>query len=101
MTAGPQTVIDRVTLIVSDLDRAEEDYVRTFGCCVEQRSDIERSLTGVLCIHQPERAGDEQALTALDAVVGLGCRIAPDQAAVAELAADRGDGAQYPRVGGG
>ena len=52
MTAGPPTVIDRVTLIVSDLDRAEEDYVRTFGCCVEQRSDIERSLTGVLCIHQ-------------------------------------------------
>ena len=52
MTAGPPTVIDRVTLIVSDLDRAEEDYVRTFGCSVEQRSDIEPSLTGVLCIRQ-------------------------------------------------
>ena len=32
MTAGPQTVVDRVTLIVSDVDRAEEDYVTTFGC---------------------------------------------------------------------
>ena len=52
MTAGPQTVIDRVTLIVADLDRAEEDYVATFGCSVEQRGDIERSLTGVLCIRQ-------------------------------------------------
>ena len=52
MTAGPQTVIDRITLIVSDLDRAEEDYVTTFGCCVEQRGDIEPSLTGVLCIRQ-------------------------------------------------
>ena len=52
MTAGPQTVVDRVTLIVSDVDRAEEDYVTTFGCCVEQRGDIERSLTGVLCIRQ-------------------------------------------------
>jgi catechol 2,3-dioxygenase-like lactoylglutathione lyase family enzyme len=52
MTAGPQTVIDRVTLIVSDVDRAEEDYVTTFGCCVEQRGDIDPSLTGVLCIRQ-------------------------------------------------
>ena len=52
MTAAPRTVVDRVTSIVSDVDRAEEDYVTTFGCCVEQRSDIERSLTGVLCIRQ-------------------------------------------------
>jgi len=44
------TVIDRITLIVSDLDRAEEDYVRTFGCRIEHRSDIEPSLTQVLCI---------------------------------------------------
>jgi catechol 2,3-dioxygenase-like lactoylglutathione lyase family enzyme len=43
-------VIDRVTLIVSDLDRAEDDYVRTFGCSVEQRADIELSLTRVLCV---------------------------------------------------
>ena len=40
MTTRPETVIDRVTLIVSDLDRAEDDYVRTFGCSVEQRGDI-------------------------------------------------------------
>ena len=35
MTTNPDVVIDRITLIVSDLDRAEEDYVRTFGCSVE------------------------------------------------------------------
>jgi hypothetical protein len=29
-------VIDRITLVVSDLDRAEEDYVRSFGCIVEE-----------------------------------------------------------------
>ena len=52
MTTKPEVVVDRVTLIVSDVDRAEEDYVTTFGCCVEQRGDIERSLTGVLCIRQ-------------------------------------------------
>jgi catechol 2,3-dioxygenase-like lactoylglutathione lyase family enzyme len=50
MTTGPDVVIDRITLIVSDLDRAEEDYVGTFGCRVENRADIEPALTGVLCI---------------------------------------------------
>ena len=43
-------VIDRVTLIVSDLDRAEDDYVATFGCTVDHRASIEPALTGVLCI---------------------------------------------------
>jgi len=52
MTAGPDVVIDRVTLVVSDLDRAEEDYVRTFGCRVEQRGDIDPALIRVLCIRQ-------------------------------------------------
>jgi catechol 2,3-dioxygenase-like lactoylglutathione lyase family enzyme len=52
MTAGPRAVIDRVTLIVSDLDQAEDDYVRTFGCSIEQRADIDPSLTRVLCIRQ-------------------------------------------------
>lgn len=52
MTTRLQTVIDRITLIVSDLDRAEDDYVRTFGCSVEQRDDIEPSLTRVLCVVQ-------------------------------------------------
>src|SRR5262252_3347812 len=52
MTTGPEAVIDRVTLIVSDLDRAEEDYVRTFGCQVEQRGDIDPALTRVLCIRR-------------------------------------------------
>jgi catechol 2,3-dioxygenase-like lactoylglutathione lyase family enzyme len=47
MQAG---LIDRITLIVSDLDRAEDDYVRTFGCSVEQRGRIDPALTGVLCI---------------------------------------------------
>ena len=52
MTNRPAAVIDRVTLIVSDLDRAEDDYVRTFGCSVEQRGDIDPALTSVLCIRQ-------------------------------------------------
>lgn len=42
--------IDRVTLIVSDLDRAEHDYVGTFGCALERRGAIEHSLTSVLAI---------------------------------------------------
>ncbi len=42
--------IDRVSLIVSDLDRAEDDYATTFGCSIEQRDAIERSLTSVLAI---------------------------------------------------
>ena len=45
-------MIDRVTLVVSDLDRAEADYVRTFGCLVEQRADIDPALIRVLCIRQ-------------------------------------------------
>jgi catechol 2,3-dioxygenase-like lactoylglutathione lyase family enzyme len=52
MTTGPGTVIDRVTLVVSDLDRAEDDYVRTLGCRVEQRGEIDPALTRVLCIRQ-------------------------------------------------
>ena len=50
MTTSPDAVIDRVTLIVSDLDRAEDDYITTFGCIVDHRADIESALTGVLCI---------------------------------------------------
>ena len=50
MTTGQPAVIDRVTLIVSDLDRAEDDYVKTFGCRVEHRADIDPALTRVLCI---------------------------------------------------
>ena len=50
MTAIPAAVIDRVALVVSDLDRAEDDYVRTLGCRVERRDAIEPSLTGVLCV---------------------------------------------------
>jgi catechol 2,3-dioxygenase-like lactoylglutathione lyase family enzyme len=52
VTTGPDAVIDRITLIVSDLDRAEDDYVRTFGCRVERRADIEPSLTRVLCLRR-------------------------------------------------
>jgi catechol 2,3-dioxygenase-like lactoylglutathione lyase family enzyme len=47
-TAGPITVIDRVTLIVSDLDLAEDDYVKTFGFSIEQRDGIDPSLAQVL-----------------------------------------------------
>jgi catechol 2,3-dioxygenase-like lactoylglutathione lyase family enzyme len=52
MTTRPAAEIDRITLIVSDLDRAEDDYVRTFGCRVEQRGDIDPALIGVLCIRR-------------------------------------------------
>jgi len=52
MTTGPQAVIDRVTLVVSDLDRAEDDYITTLGCSIEQRADIDPTLTGVLCVRQ-------------------------------------------------
>ena len=52
MTTGPAAVIDRVTLVVSDLDRAEDDYVRTFGCHVEHRGDIDPALVRVLCIRR-------------------------------------------------
>ena len=47
-----RAVIDRVTLIVSDLDRTEQDYVRTLGAVVELRADIEPALTGVLCLRR-------------------------------------------------
>jgi catechol 2,3-dioxygenase-like lactoylglutathione lyase family enzyme len=50
MTTRPQAVIDRVTLIVSDLHQAEVDYVKTFGCSIEQRDDIDPSLARVLRI---------------------------------------------------
>jgi catechol 2,3-dioxygenase-like lactoylglutathione lyase family enzyme len=50
MTARQPALIDRVTLVVSDLDRAEDDYVRTFGCSVERRGDIDPALIGVLCL---------------------------------------------------
>jgi catechol 2,3-dioxygenase-like lactoylglutathione lyase family enzyme len=43
-------VIDRVALVVSDLDQAEDDYVTTFGARVELRDDIEPSMTRVLGI---------------------------------------------------
>jgi catechol 2,3-dioxygenase-like lactoylglutathione lyase family enzyme len=43
-------MILRLIVIVSDLDRAEDDYVQTFGCSVEYRVDIEPSLTRTLRI---------------------------------------------------
>jgi catechol 2,3-dioxygenase-like lactoylglutathione lyase family enzyme len=52
--------IDRITLIVSNLDRAEDDYVTTFGCAVEQRDAVECSLTSVLGI--PEARGRRSLL---------------------------------------
>lgn len=51
MTGMRPMMIDRITLIVSDLDQAEEDYVTTFGCFAEHRDDIEDALTSVLGIH--------------------------------------------------
>ncbi|HEX3964289.1 MAG TPA: VOC family protein [Trebonia sp.] len=50
MTTGPEALIDRIVLIVSDLDQAEDDYVRTLGCSVEGRDDVEPALARVLRI---------------------------------------------------
>ena len=60
MTTRPKAVIDRVTLIVTDLDLAENDYVQTFGCSVEQRDDIEPSLARLL--HIPHACGRRSLL---------------------------------------
>ena len=60
MTAGPAPAIDRVALIVSDLDRAEADYVRTLGATLERRDDIEPSMTRVLRI--PDARGRRSLL---------------------------------------
>ncbi len=58
---GMQAVrIDRVTLIVSDLDRSEDDYVTTFACSVERHNAIEPSVTSVLGI--PEASGRRSLL---------------------------------------
>jgi catechol 2,3-dioxygenase-like lactoylglutathione lyase family enzyme len=59
-TTRPEVVIDRVTRIVSDLDRVEDDYVRAFGCSIEQRDEIEPSLTRVL--HIPHTRGRRSLL---------------------------------------
>lgn len=56
----PAARIDRISLVVSDLDRAEQDYVTTFGCVVERREPIEDSLTSVLGI--PEATGRRSSL---------------------------------------
>ncbi|HEX6453804.1 MAG TPA: VOC family protein [Trebonia sp.] len=56
----PEVVIDRVTLVVSDLDQAEDDYVKTFGCSVEQRGDVDPLLTRVLRI--PHARGRRSSL---------------------------------------
>jgi catechol 2,3-dioxygenase-like lactoylglutathione lyase family enzyme len=45
-----EMLVDRITLNVPDLDQAEADYVRTFGCRVVQRGDIDPALTRVLCV---------------------------------------------------
>jgi catechol 2,3-dioxygenase-like lactoylglutathione lyase family enzyme len=52
--------IDRITLVVSDLHRAESDYVATFECGIDRRGAIEQSLTSVLGI--PEATGRRSLL---------------------------------------
>jgi catechol 2,3-dioxygenase-like lactoylglutathione lyase family enzyme len=52
--------IDRITLVVSDLDRAEDDYVTTFECDVERRGAIDHALISVLGI--PEATGRQSLL---------------------------------------
>ena len=60
MTSMQEVRIDRITMIVSDLDRAEDDYVAAFGCHVERRDAIERALTSVLGI--PSASGRRSLL---------------------------------------
>ncbi len=55
-----EAAIDRITLIVSDLDGAEDDYVTTLGCGVERRDSIEHSLIKVLGI--PDASGRRSLL---------------------------------------
>jgi catechol 2,3-dioxygenase-like lactoylglutathione lyase family enzyme len=52
--------IDRITMIVSDLDSSENDFVATLGCLVERRDAIEHSLVSVLGI--PEARGRRSVL---------------------------------------
>jgi len=52
--------IDRITKIVSDLDRAEDDYSTALGCQVVERDTIERSLASVLGI--PDAMGRRSLL---------------------------------------
>jgi catechol 2,3-dioxygenase-like lactoylglutathione lyase family enzyme len=52
--------IDRITRVVSDLDRAESDYVAAFECGIERRGAIEHSLTSVLGV--PEATGRRSLL---------------------------------------
>lgn len=83
MTAGPAAVIDRITLVVSDLDRAEDDYVRTFGCRVEHRGDIDPALVRVLCVRRARgrrsvlRLGRER-IELLQFTDSAGCPYPPD-----------------------
>jgi catechol 2,3-dioxygenase-like lactoylglutathione lyase family enzyme len=56
----PAVRIDRITMAVTDLDRAEDDYVMTFGCVVERRDAIEHSQTSVLGI--PKASGRRSLL---------------------------------------
>jgi catechol 2,3-dioxygenase-like lactoylglutathione lyase family enzyme len=65
VTGMQEARIDRITLIVSDLDQAEDDYVTTLGCGLERRDAIEQSLTSVLGI--PEASGRRSLLR-------LGCQ---------------------------
>jgi catechol 2,3-dioxygenase-like lactoylglutathione lyase family enzyme len=46
----PTVVIDRIALVVSNLDQAQADYVTSLGCTVEHRDDIEPALTQTLCV---------------------------------------------------
>ncbi len=50
MRTTPKVAIDRIALVVSDLDRAVDDYVNTLGCSVEHYDDIEPALTRALCV---------------------------------------------------
>jgi catechol 2,3-dioxygenase-like lactoylglutathione lyase family enzyme len=87
-------VIDRITLVVSDLDRAEEDYVRTFGCNVEERADIEPSLTRVLCVRRARvrrsllRLGSER-IELLEFADSAGRAYPPDSTSLPALHGDR------------
>ena len=74
--------------------REQAEVVAQPEQAVEQRSGfVDPAVEGERA-DQPERAGEELSLVARQPVVGVGRRVARDEAIAAELARDRVDGAR-------
>src|SRR6185312_2142139 len=66
---------------------------------LEQRTSLRDPAVDRKGTDQPKRAGQELPLVAGQPVVGVGSRVAGDEAVPAELTRDRVDGARDPLVG--